>query len=201
MNRNVAVPNPSQRKGRFTRLSLKEGRFPLTEGIIEFNGRTFLVRRYFEEVPMQVQAVVTQAVHALIACEGLSDVLIAVRLFESSRAATKNLYLNELGAPDTELNFGYLTFRVRPEDLHIRDYDPLAAHTGPRAGSELRAYGRDLDLTRLVLDVFADIAREVYGKTRLVNTYPYPNEADRFLTSGFEEIRGPDQILRWIREL
>lgn len=195
----LAVPNDSQQKGRFTQLSLKNGNFPITEGIIELAGKEFHVRKYFREVPTQFQAGVTENVHALLVCEDVTDKLIAIRLLHAP-IDTKYLYITELTDPALEINFGYLTFRVRENDLHIRDYDPLEPREITAALRGYRSYGEDLDLTKLVLNVFADIAKNTYGKQRLVNTYPYPNEADRFLGSGFREEQQGGNLV-WVRDL
>lgn len=212
MNLHAAVLDHSKKRGKFTPLTLREGKLPLAEGIVEVGGRQFHIRRHFEhatdEVPLPRggTAIITEAAHGLIVLAENPDILIVIRLVNVSSSHTPYLYLNEISAstaePGREINFGYLIFRVRPNDLHIRDYDPCEPFSSfaYNAKGEDRPYGKDLDLTRAVMDIFAIIARETYQKSQLVNTYPYPEEQDRFLTAGFKEEKRAGDLV-WVRDV
>src|SRR3989338_2977619 len=76
----IAVPNPSQKKGRFTPLLLTTGKLPISEGIIESAGRTFVVRRYFREIPDELKPTITEDVHGLLVCESMPNILIAINV-------------------------------------------------------------------------------------------------------------------------
>lgn len=104
--------------------------------------------------------------------------------------------MNELSSKQ-EINFGYLTFRAIEEHLLIRDYNPEVPLESPR---DHRDYGKDLNLTSLVLDTLAEIGKKIYGKKRLRNTYPYDVEKERFLSNGFEEVEERGDIV-WVREI
>ncbi len=192
--------DPGNQRGKFTPLTLENGIFPITEEcIIKFNDQEFCVSEYFGDVPKKHRPKdngegVTEHVYMLASHADYDDMLIAIRLIHSPRT-TKYIFLNKL-SPETEVKFGHLVFRVREEDIHIRDYDPSFIDSGI-----IKDYNEDLDLTSLTLDILARVGKDVYNKKKLTNTYPYEWEKpERFLSNGFKEV-GESINKVWIREI
>lgn len=175
---------------------LLEGRELPIEGdySICINELTYLIRETFVENSYGFK----QPVYGFFLHQSHPSTLITTRLMKTK--TTKDfLLLNDMNQ-DKERNFGYLIFNQKPAEkgvIHISDFCLEGA-----LSNSLDHHGREYSCDELkssVIELFADIAKKVYGKSMIKNMYSYENETPFFLANGFQLVGGHSPFL--FREL
>lgn len=154
------------------------------------NGISFPIRATFEENPIGFK----QPVYGFFSHRDHPATLITGRLMRT-KTTKDHILLNDMDQKG-ERNFGYLTFNPRPADereVHISDFC-LGGALSNSLDNHGEAFSCD-ELKGLVIELFADIARSVYNKSRVKNMYPYPEEVDFYLACGFELVDGQAPFL------